>query len=55
MGQHSSRHRKRTNIHWDIVLNQTQHHGGGKIWFDDVLMRENGEFVPAELQGLNLR
>ncbi len=36
-------------IHWDIVQIHTAEHGGGKIFFDDVLIRENGLFVPKEL------
>ncbi len=39
--------------HWDIVLIQTPAWGGGEIWFDDVLVRRDGLFVPEELQGLN--
>ena len=27
--------------------------GGGEIWFDDKLIRKDGEFVIAELEGLN--
>lgn len=40
-------------IHWDIVYAQTPEYGGGEIYFDDVLIRKDGRFVPAELQGLN--
>lgn len=40
-------------IHWDLVCIQTPEYGGGEIWFDDVLIRKDGRFVPAELQGLN--
>lgn len=43
----------RSKIHWDMVLIQTEEFGGGEIWFDDELIRKNGWFVPAELQGLN--
>lgn len=39
--------------HWDLVLVQTPEMGGGEIWFDDVLIRKDGRFVPEELQGLN--
>jgi aminopeptidase len=62
MGKYSSGHRKCPNqcehanlssIHWDIVLNQCEKWGGGRLWFDDVLVRENGRFVLDELQGLN--
>lgn len=40
-------------IHWDLVLCQTEEYGGGEIYFDDVLIRKNGRFVVADLQGLN--
>jgi aminopeptidase len=41
----------KSQIHWDIVL--LQEDGGGNIYFDDVLIRENGRFVLPELVGLN--
>lgn len=40
-------------IHWDLVMGQTPEYGGGKIYFDDVLIRENGKFVVTELFDLN--
>lgn len=40
-------------IHWDIVLSQRTEHGGGEIWFDDVLIRKDGLFVLPELKALN--
>lgn len=40
-------------VHWDLVLIQTKEYGGGKIWFDDVLIREDGRFVIPELECLN--
>ena len=43
-----------SNIHWDMVLAQTPEYGGGKIYFDDVLIREDGRFVLKELEGLNI-
>lgn len=43
----------RSQIHWDMVLIQTEAHGGGEIYFDDVLVRKNGLFVLPELEGLN--
>jgi aminopeptidase len=43
----------RSQIHWDIVCIQRPEHGGGEIWFDDVLIRKNGRFVPKSLQKLN--
>jgi aminopeptidase len=42
-----------SGIHWDMVQIQRPEYGGGKIWFDDVLIRENGVFVHPELKGLN--
>ena len=43
----------RSAIHWDIVSIQTAEHGGGEIWFDDVLIRKDGIFVLEELKPLN--
>lgn len=40
-------------VHWDMVMRQTEQVGGGKIFFDDQLVRENGLFVLPELEGLN--
>jgi len=40
-------------IHWDLVMIQTKEYGGGKIYFDDVLIRKDGIFVLEELQCLN--
>ena len=40
-------------VHWDLVLIQTPEYGGGKIYFDDVLIRDNGRFVLKELDCLN--
>ncbi len=40
-------------VHWDLVQIHTPEYGGGKIWFDDVLIRENGRFVLPELECLN--
>ena len=45
-GNHSS-------IHWDLILIQRPEYGGGEIYFDDVLIRKDGRFVVAELEGLN--
>lgn len=39
--------------HWDIVCDQSADQGGGQIWFDDNLIRQDGIFVPDALQGLN--
>lgn len=43
----------RSAIHWDLISIQRPEHGGGSIYFDDVLVRENGRFVLKELEGLN--
>lgn len=39
--------------HWDLVHIQTPSWGGGEIWFDGVLIRKDGRFLPPELQALN--
>ncbi|MDR2201498.1 MAG: aminopeptidase [Clostridiales bacterium] len=43
----------RSAVHWDLVLIQTPEYGGGQIWFDNRLIRENGRFVIKELECLN--
>jgi aminopeptidase len=43
----------RSKVHWDIVLIQTPECGGGALYFDDALIRQDGRFVPADLQPLN--
>ena len=43
----------RSAIHWDLVCIQRPEYGGGQIYFDDVLVRDNGIFVLDELKGLN--
>jgi len=43
----------KSSVHWDIVLIQTPEHGGGEIYFDDVLIRKDGMFVLDELKPLN--
>jgi aminopeptidase len=40
-------------LHWDLVQIQRPEHGGGEIYFDDVLIRKDGRFVLPELEGLN--
>jgi aminopeptidase len=37
-------------IHWDLVCIQTAQYGGGKVWMDGVLVRENGDWVHPELR-----
>ncbi len=43
----------RSQVHWDLVLIQTPEFGGGEIYFDDELIRQDGRFVPDYLQPLN--
>lgn len=43
----------RSRIHWDLVLIQTPAYGGGEIYFDDELLRQDGRFLPEDLAGLN--
>lgn len=40
-------------VHWDIVLSQRPEDGGGELWFDDVLIRKDGLYLPKELRDLN--
>ncbi|MHC1786819.1 MAG: aminopeptidase [Christensenellales bacterium] len=40
-------------IHWDMVCIQRADYGGGEMWFDGELVRKDGLFLPASLQGLN--
>ncbi|WP_409292441.1 aminopeptidase [Peribacillus sp. SCS-37] len=42
-----------SNIHWDIVNIQRPEYGGGEIWFDGVLIRKDGLFIPESLHALN--
>ncbi|WP_139491016.1 aminopeptidase [Brevibacillus dissolubilis] len=43
----------RSAIHWDMVSIQRPDYGGGEIYFDGVLIRKDGLFVPESLQPLN--
>jgi aminopeptidase len=36
-----------------MVLIQRPEWGGGEVWFDGQLIRQNGLFVPEDLQPLN--
>lgn len=40
-------------VHWDLVCIQTPEYGGGEIYFDDMLIRKDGQFVLPELLQLN--
>jgi len=42
-----------SQIHWDIIQSHCETHGGGEIYFDDVLIRKDGIFVIKELLPLN--
>jgi len=43
----------RSEIHWDMVMLQAPEHGGGEIYFDDLLVRKDGRFVVPQLEALN--
>ena len=43
----------RSSVHWDLVCIQTAAYGGGEMYFDGVLVRKEGLFVPESLQVLN--
>ena len=43
----------RSQVHWDMVCIQRPEFGGGEIYFDDKLVRKDGQFVLPELQALN--
>jgi aminopeptidase len=42
-----------SSIHWDMVLIQRKEYGGGNLYFDNFLVREDGIFVLDELKHLN--
>jgi aminopeptidase len=37
-------------IHWDLVLIQTEEYGGGEIYFDGELIRQDGKFADQGLE-----
>lgn len=43
----------KSSIHWDLVCIQRPEYGGGEVWFDGKLIRQDGLFVPKALQKLN--
>ena len=43
----------RSAVHWDMVLIQRKEWGGGEVWFDGELIREDGLFIPKDLKPLN--
>ena len=44
----------RSSIHWDIVMILRKEFGGGKIYFDDILIMKDGEFILEDLKNLNV-
>ena len=44
----------RSRIHWDLVQIQRPDYGGGEIRFDGELIRQDGRFIPDDLQRLNV-
>lgn len=43
----------KSQVHWDMVCIQTPEYGGGEIYFDDELIRKDGQFVIDDLLPLN--
>ena len=43
----------RSQVHWDMVSIQRKDYGGGEIYFDGKLVRQDGEFLPKQLRSLN--
>jgi aminopeptidase len=43
----------RSQVHWDLVCIQRPDYGGGEVYFDDVLIRKDGKFLPEALTPLN--
>lgn len=43
----------RSQVHWDMVCIQRKEYGGGEVYFDDELVRRDGEFLPRQLRSLN--
>ena len=43
----------RSEVHWDLVTIQRPDYGGGEVYFDEELIRKDGQFVVPELTGLN--
>jgi aminopeptidase len=42
-----------SELHWDLVLIQTPAYGGGAMYFDGELVRQDGRFVVDDLLSLN--
>jgi len=47
--------KNKSSVHWDMVCIQTPEYGGGEIYFDNKLIRKDGNFVPKSLQSLNTK
>ncbi len=45
----------RSAVHWDLVSIQRPEYGGGKIFFDEELIRKDGQFQVADLKSLNYK
>ena len=43
----------RSQVHWDMVSIQRKDWGGGEIYFDGKLIRQDGVFLPKALEKLN--
>ncbi len=43
----------RSQVHWDLVLLQDAANGGGELWLDGELIRQDGVFITDELRALN--
>ncbi len=43
----------KSQVHWDMVCIQRPDYGGGEVWFDGVLIRKDGLFLPKALHKLN--
>jgi len=43
----------RSQVHWDMVNIQRPDYGGGEIYFDGKLVRNDGKFLPNQLRSLN--
>src|SRR5438034_51836 len=43
----------RSQVHWDMVNIQRPSYGGGEIYFDGKLIRQDGEFLPKPLRSLS--
>jgi len=43
-----------SSIHWDLILDLNTKAGGGKVYFDDALVMNDGKFIGVELEQINL-